>query len=543
MDAIFGIPGVHTLPIYDALRGSPLRRFTTRHEQGAAFMADGYARVTGRPGTCLLITGPGLTNALTPIAQAYHDSIPLLALSSTPSRGAPLGSRGRLHQLPDQQALMSQVTAFSRSITEPEELPTAFAEAFALFESARPRPVHIELPVDLLSQPCGRLAPQRAQRCPPSPDPDGMARAASLLDGAARPLLLLGGGARDAGREALDLATRVDAVVVTTINGKGAVPESHPSSLGATLPLAPVRWLVHDADVLLAVGTEFSEVDILYSSERLTLAGTLIRVDIDAAEIAAGPSAAVSLVGDARTALSRLLQTTAASARRSADGRVRHCLEQIEWTAATQLELPWLDALRAATPADTVFSLDSTQPAYSAHHYLGLDHARSWLAPVGYGALGPGLPMALGALVGSPDRPTVALVGDAGLLFTVQELATAADIGRPLPVVLWNNAGYGEIRRSFLEDLGSEPIECDITAPDFGSLARGLGAEWELVRSPEELETSVRRALRARGPTVLEVPASHHGTPRTPPLSVALRELRDPASWKSHPVRRDEASV
>ena len=265
VDTVFGIPGVHTLEIYRGLAASEIRHISPRHEQGAAFMADGYARVACKPGVCTLITGAGLTNAATPIASAYHDSIPLLIVSSATASADNGRGHGALHDLPDQRAFMSTITAESIEVRDPAELPEAFARAFEIFDSRRPRPVHIGIPIDVLDLPAASWDRLPARGARPQADPALIERAVALLANAERPMLLLGGGAVGAGAEAAAVAERLEAPVGLTINAKGVLPDSHPLSLGTTLTLRPVHAAFSEADVVLAVGTEFGETDYFYA--------------------------------------------------------------------------------------------------------------------------------------------------------------------------------------------------------------------------------------------------------------------------------------
>jgi len=259
VSTVFGIPGVHTLEAYRGLTHSSIRHVLCRHEQGAGFAADGWGRVSRAPGVCLVISGPGVTNVLTPMGQAYHDSKPLLVISGAVS--AESHGHGPIHDLPDQRALTAELTAFSHRVEDPQELPGVLARAFEVFECGRPRPVHIAVPVDVLSQVTSRLVRIESERTRPQADGAAVSEAADLLAHARTPVILLGGGAVDAGPDALRVAERIGAAVGLTINGKGAIPSSHPLCLGAALSFRPVSDLIRSADVVVAVGTEFSELD------------------------------------------------------------------------------------------------------------------------------------------------------------------------------------------------------------------------------------------------------------------------------------------
>ncbi|HLH65112.1 MAG TPA: 5-guanidino-2-oxopentanoate decarboxylase [Solirubrobacteraceae bacterium] len=543
VELVFGIPGVHTLELYRGLARSGIRHVTPRHEQGAAFAADGYARVSGRPGVCILITGPGVTNAATAVASAYHDSQPLMVISSataTPDSGR---GRGALHDLPDQRAFMSTITAFSETVESPEQLPGALERAFAVLEGPRPRPVHIGIPTDVLAMAAGEAAGDAETQTAPAngrgqtmPEPDAaeLERAVRLLADAREPVILLGGGAIDAGAQALALSALCGAPIATSVNGKGAVPETHPAALGSGLTLEPIFGELERADVVVAAGTELSEVDYYYQERLPRFSGALIRIDTDAGQLHAGRAATVALHGDAAQTLGRLAELLQGArardgrsdaaggdgAERAASGgfdrgdvaaqRAERLRAGLRWWPGAESLLAVLDALSEALPSDTIVAADSTQLAYAANIHLPVQMPRSYLAPAGYGTLGPAVPMAIGAKLAAPDRPVACLVGDGGLLFTVAELATAAQLGLGIAVVVWNNHGYGEIRDS-MDRAGIPHIGTSASAPDLGALARGLGCHAARVDALEGIGGAIANALGADRPTLIELPAELAG--------------------------------
>jgi acetolactate synthase-1/2/3 large subunit len=500
---VFGIPGVHTLEIYRGLVGSGLRHIAPRHEQGAAFMADGWARVTGQPGVCTLIGGPGLTNAITPIAQAYHDSIPMLVISgAVPQRDRGLGE---IHDLPDQQALMSAVTAFSHTVQDPAELPDLLGRAAEVFSSGRPRPVHLGLPVDVLAKPAPELTPIPAPPARPRPAPTAIARAADLLAGAQRPLILLGGGAKDAGPEALGLARRLGAPIGLTINARGTVPDHDPLCLGSALSFTPVSDLLREADATLLVGAELSELELWGLSHPLELRG-LVRIDIDPGQLERRWRPEVSLCGDAALTLAALGQTLAGSTSArlgAAAARVAQARARLAPPAEIARFGPLLELLDGVLPEDRIIAGDSTQPVYAANHLLPMSCPRSWLMPIGYGCLGSALPMAIGAKLAAPQRPVLALAGDGGFMFTVQELATARDLGLPVIALVYNNGGYGEIREA-MDQARIDHLGTDASIHDLPAIARGFGVQASRSETLAELEQALTDALQSRQPTVIE---------------------------------------
>ena len=323
-----------------------------------------------------------------------------------------------------------------------------------------------------------------------------MARAAELLERASRPALVLGGGARGAGAA----AERLGIPVVTTVNGKGIVDERHPQSLGACIRLRAAQEWLAGRDVVVAVGTELGESDLWGPVPEL--GGQLVRIDVDPAQLQKNAPADVAVLGDARLALERLpgraptedltAVREAITAEALADGGA--------W-------LPLVDALDEALGPDGILAGDSTMASYyGVAHFLPMDGARRFIYPTGYATLGYALPAAIGAKLAAPDRPVIALAGDGGLLFTVAELVTAAELGIPLPVVVPNNGGYGEIRAQMLEQ-GIEPVGVDLQVPDLPRLGEAFGGAGLRADSPERLRRALRDALERPGPTVIEVPA------------------------------------
>jgi acetolactate synthase I/II/III large subunit len=501
---VFGIPGVHTLEIYRGLSRSSLRHVAPRHEQGAAFMADGWARVRGEPGVCTLIGGPGLTNAITPIAQAYHDSVPMLVLSgAVPELQRHLGE---IHDLPDQQGLMSTVTAFSHTVTDPGELPEVFSRAVEVFASRRPRPVHIGLPTDVLRRPADALGSIRPAPDRPSPPAAEVERAAGLLAGARRPLVLLGGGARDAGHEALRVARRLAAPIGLTINARGTVPDDDELCLGSALSFEPIATLLREADATLLVGAQLSDLELWGLDEPLTLRG-LVRIDIDLDQLERRWRPEVALWGDAAITLGAIehaLPTEIDSQRRrTAAERVSAARAALRPPPEIARFQPLLEVLDRVLPEDRIIAGDSTQPVYAANHLLPMASPRSWLMPIGYGCLGCALPMALGAKLAAPDRPVLALAGDGGFMFTVAELATARDLGLALVTLVYNNRGYGEIRDA-MDHARIDHLGTDAGTHDLVAIARGFGVQASRSESLQDVERQLRAALDSESPAVIE---------------------------------------
>ncbi|CAM3283204.1 5-guanidino-2-oxopentanoate decarboxylase [Pseudomonas fluorescens] len=514
VDQVFGIPGVHTVELYRGLARSRIRHVTPRHEQGAGFMADGYARTSGKPGVCFIITGPGMTNITTAMGQAYADSIPMLVISSVQSRNQLGGGRGKLHELPNQGAMIAGVAAFSHTLMSAAELPGVLARAFALFQAGRPRPVHIEIPLDVLVENADALlasAPVSVARAGAAPS--AVKQMSQLLAAAKRPLILAGGGAIDAAAPLMRLAETLGAPVALTINAKGMLPSTHPLLLGSTQTLVATRALVAEADVVLAIGTELAETDYdVTFAGGFELPGLLLRVDIDPDQTVRNYPPHVALVADAQLAAEALLaelSTTPLPARHSDWGtqRVARLWAELTptWDAATRAQTLFLDTVLQALP-DAVLVGDSTQPVYSGNLTLNLDHPRRWFnSSTGYGTLGYALPAAIGAWLGRGDgQPVVCLIGDGGLQFTLPELASAVEARVPVIVLLWNNQGYEEIKKYML-NRSIEPVGVDIYTPDFIGVATALGCVAESIQGIEQLRTALRAAADRQGPTLIEI--------------------------------------
>ena len=514
VDTVFGIPGVHTLELYRGLQRADMRHVTPRHEQGAGFMADGYARVSGKPGVCLIITGPGMTNIITAMGQAYGDSIPMLVISSTNATGEQGLGEGHLHELPNQSQLVSGVSAFSQTVLRPKDLPGVLARAFAVFNGARPRPVHIEIPIDVFAQPADAIergVPVRASR--PAPAPDAIEAATNLLCNAKNPVMLLGGGTRDASLEAIELAERLAAPVGLTINAKGVIPKGHPLSCLSYIPYKPMCTELAKADVVLAVGTEMGETDYdVYRTGDVKIPGKLIRLDIEPDQTARNYHADISITSDAAYGLAALNTALAAkgvqnditaASERCAAIRKESAEEIAEWASE---HMVWYDAIDAAAD-DQIIVGDSAQPIYSANHCYDARQTRAYFtSSTGYGTLGYGLPASLGAKLAAKDRPVVCVTGDGGILFTIGELASAVEAKIGVAILLWNNESYKTIRDYMVADQIA-PVGVLEYSPDFLTIAKGFGCATDSADTPAALTEALKAAYKRNVPTMIEVKA------------------------------------
>ncbi|MBH8581899.1 5-guanidino-2-oxopentanoate decarboxylase [Bisbaumannia pacifica] len=509
VDHVFGIPGVHTLELYRGLPGSGIRHVLARHEQGAGFMADGYARTSGKPGVCFLITGPGVTNAATAIGQAHADSVPLLVISSVNHSDSLGKGWGCLHETQDQRAITAPITAFSALALSPEDLPELVARAFAVFESERPRPVHLSIPLDVLAAPVARDWSGEVARRPGRGLPAAavLEEAAERLAAAERPMLIAGGGALEAGAVLAALSERLAAPLFTSVAGKGLLPPEAPLNAGASLCTEPGWELIAEADLVLAVGTEMADTD--YWRERLPLTGELIRVDIDPRKFNDFYPCALALRGDARATLEALMErlpegTRDLTAATRAVAGLRASIREGHGPLQ-RIHQAILDRIAAALPAEAVVSSDMTQLAYTGNYAFASRTPRGWLHPTGYGTLGYGLPAGIGALLGAPDHPGLVIVGDGGFLYTVQELATAVEeLEAPLVVLLWNNDALGQIRDD-MQALDIDPLGVLPRNPDFAALGRAFGCAVDTPRDLDQLEQALCDGFARPGVTLIEL--------------------------------------
>lgn len=514
VEYVFGIPGVHNLELYRGLAKGPIRHITGRHEQGVGFMADGYARVSGKPGVCFTITGPGLTNIATAMGQAYGDSIPLLVISSQNRRGEAGSGRGFLHELPNQQALAGGVAAASFSVTTAAELPLALGRAFSLFASGRPRPVYIEIPLDVLAADASGLRPPKAPEVRVSADEMLIEFAAKRLRDAESVVILAGGGAVGAATEVSRMAERLDAPVVMTVNARGILPTGHPLAVPISPTFAPVRALVAAAEVVLAVGTEFGPTDyVIDPVGNFPNPAQLIRIDVDAEQLNRGALPTVGLCGDAGTVL-RQIEASDIGPARKGDGASRAATTSAAGLKAVAAAYPKypphievLELIRKTLPSAVLVG-DSTQLVYAGNLGFNVNAPRTWFnSATGYGTLGYAVPASTGASLAARNRPIVCLVGDGGLQFSLSELAVLRDADAWTAVVIWNNQGYGEIRNSMLA-VGITPEGVDVKPPRFADIARAYDYSYELISTREALRTALENFGRHRQIVVLEIAAA-----------------------------------
>jgi acetolactate synthase-1/2/3 large subunit len=505
---VFGIPGFHNLAIYDALLAQDtIRHVLVRHEAGAGFMADGYARASGEPGVAIVTTGPAATYALTPLVESYAGSVPVVLIASDIASELIGRGMGALHEVPNQIDSFRPVSRWAETLGDARAIPGAIAGAFDLLRSGPPGPIVLSIPWDFLGARVDAPRPAGGHGVRPPCHVTDVAEAARLLAGAATPLVISGGGVIAAGavHELQAVARRLGAPVIASVGGRGAVSERDPMFHGVLSDRRASAEPLKAADVILAVGTKFGHRSLEKLGFTLGPAQSLIHLDVDPAVIGRVFKPRVALVGDARDGLARLVAalgegTTATGWDRGWLARIKDDVGPRYTPAIAAL----IDTLRGALPDDAIVVCDQTGLTYWMEYRFPVLLPRTFLYPTGSATLGYAVPAAIGAKVARPDRAVVAVAGDGGFMYSVNELATAVKYRLPIVFLVVNDERFGAIR--WLQDrLFGRSGETELTNPDFVALARAFGCRAERI-DPDGLAAAIARALTADGPTVLELP-------------------------------------
>ncbi len=506
---LFGIPGVDTLSVYDAFLDHPeIRAINVRHEQAAVFMADGFYRASGDVGVALTSGGPGALNTMTAMNTAFNDSSAVLHVTNDNPAHVRRKGRGYFHDIADQFGMFRPVCDFAQQAALPAEIPPAVHAAMVALRSRRPRPALVEIAGDAFKHDTDVPIPPAAvgQRRPPNIA--DVERAAELIAKAKRPIIWAGGGvvAADASADFVRLAEKLGAPILSSQTGKSAVPGDHPLYVGNWMNERPVRQMVAESDLLLAVGTRFSYFPT--GGWSLQLPETIVQIDLDPAETGRNYRVEAAIVGDAAaalielsTALDRIGYTQPTD--RTSD--VAALNRTIAEAVGSPVEIEVLDQLRKALPAEAMLFNDPTTIVFWARSWWKCYAPRTWFVPSGFGTLGFALPSAIGAAIARPGTPSVAVIGDAGVMFTIQDLMTAVEHRVPVIVMVFNDKGYG-VERRHQDHLYGRRSGVDLLPPDFVALARAFGAKGVRVDDYKALGETVKSALGESGPVVIEVP-------------------------------------
>lgn len=510
---LFGIPGVDTLGVYNALLDQPdIRAINVRHEQSAVFMADGFFRSSGQIGVALTSGGPGALNTMGAMAAAHNDSSAVLQVVNENPAHVRRKGLGYFHDLSDQLGMFRPVTDFVSQPTLASEIAPAINQAMGALRNRRPRPALVEIAGEAFVQTAeaSSLTPVPSARL--QPIGGQVDAAAQLIRTAERPIIWAGGGviASAATAELLELAERLGAPVLTSQAGKGSFPTNHPLHVGNWANEKPVRDLLARSDLLIAVGTRFSYFPT--GGWSLEVPDSLVQIDLDPAEIGRNYRAVASIVADAQPALRQLVDHIGTIESVSRAGEVADVHARITGALGTPSpEIEMLDQMRAALPADTRVFNDPTTIAFWARSYWDALEPRTWFVPSGMGTLGFALPAAIGSKFAMPDAPSVAVIGDAGVMFTIQDLMTAVEHNISVIVLVFNDRGYG-VERRHMDHLYGRQNGVELLPPDFVALANAFGAHG--VRAElDGVGAAIDDALNRGGPVLIEIPNnfSHPG--------------------------------
>ncbi|WP_282127224.1 thiamine pyrophosphate-binding protein [Roseobacter litoralis] len=507
VDVIFGIPGVHNQEMYRGIEEAGITHVLARHEQGAGFMADGYARATGKPGVAYVITGPGLCNAMTPMGQAYSDSVAMLVLSSCLDEVA--AQKGQLHQMKDQRAAAETVCDWSVQAQTAQAAYHLIDRAFTEFQTRRARPKHIQVPIAELEA-LAPVAPPRvdgATICADGFSTSDAAKVVSALKSAKRPMMIFGGGAASAASPCFKLASRAGAAAFCTYAGRGIIPSDYALYFGSTLARPDSARVLAQADLLVVIGSELAEVDIW--RDELGHHCPTIRVDIDPSHMTdARREGDIQIVARAATFAQTLCDALEGHIPQTEWRAQDIAATRSQWRAEIAAERPGIvpvcDALQAALPEGTMIYSDMTQFAYVAKEVWDMDRAGHWHHPYGFGTLGYATPAAIGGAIGRAGKPTLSIIGDYGFHYTMQELGVAVELGLSLPILLWDNGKLKEIEDSMVR-AQIAPNAVIARNPDFCKLAEAFGARSAAPQSLDALQAAVRDAFEADGPTLIYV--------------------------------------
>jgi acetolactate synthase-1/2/3 large subunit len=505
LDTLYALPGVHNDALFDALfmAADRIRTVHTRHEQGAAYMALGAALATGRTQAYSVVPGPGLLNSSAALLTAYGTNAPVLALIGHIPQAAIGRMLGHLHEIRDQAGIIARLVDFYARIPSAAAAPGLVAQAIASMRTGRPGPAALECAIDVWGVSGPAPAIVRPEPAAMPLDEDALRAAAKRLGGAARPLIVAGGGAQDAAAEVAELSRLIEAPVLAFRRGRGVLDGRDPMSV--TLPLGHELW--GEADVVVGVGTH---LHIPMNQWGVDDDLALIRIDADPEEPARLRPPAVALVGDAKPILRRLIDlipqynSARPSRRPEMSARQGKLKERL---AGLGPVIGFLDAIRAELPEDGILVEDVTQIVFAARVAYPVYRPRTYISPGYQDNLGWGFATALGAQDARRDVPVLSISGDGGFMFTANELATAIRHRIPLTAVVFADGAFGNVRRNQEERYGNRLIASDLANPDFVRFAESFGAAAERARDPRELAAALARAFRRReGPTLIEVP-------------------------------------
>jgi acetolactate synthase-1/2/3 large subunit len=505
VDTVFGLPGAQIYGLFDAFHQAQLKVIGARHEQACGYMAYGYARSTGRPGVFSVVPGPGVLNAGAAMLTAFGSNEPVLCLTGqVPTQFIGKG-RGHLHEMPDQLATLRTFVKWADRIEYPGAAPTLVSRAFQEMMSGRRGPVALEMPWDVFTQRAETGASKPLDLFPaPQPDSDRIKAAAALIAGSKTPMIFVGSGAIGARDEILELAEMIDAPVVAFRSGRGIVSDAH--ELGLTMAAGYKLW--PRTDLMIGIGTRMELPTSGFRWPFQPAGLKSVRIDIDPSEMRKfTPDAAV--VADAQAGTRDLLSAVRKAGYTRTNGRraaIREAsaavLQEIQ---KVQPQMAYLNILREVLPANAIVTDELSQVGFASWYGFPVYEPRTFITSGYQGTLGSGFPTALGAKVAHPDRPVVAITGDGGFMFGVQELSTAVQYGIGVVTLVFNNNAYGNVRRDQRERFDGRVVASDLVNPDFVKLAESFGVGAARVTSPDQFRAALEKALADGGPYLIDI--------------------------------------
>lgn len=505
IDTIFALPGGQLDHLFDAIyaEGDDLRLISSRHEQGVAYMAYGYAKSTGRVGAYAVVPGPGLLNTTGALCTAWSNNARVLCISGQIPLAFLDKGYGDLHEIDDQLGLIRHLTKWAARINHPTDAPALVDEAFRQLHTGRPRPVEIEMPMDVMAQKVEvELVEGKAYDELPPVDADLIAAAADVLGKAKRPMIVVGSGAQDAGEEVLAVAEALQAPVMAKRSGKGVVASNH--YLSANLPMGHRLWA--EADAVLAVGTRLRMPLCMWGKDDDL---KIVRIDIDPVEVGRICMPEVGITGDAGATLTALLSaldnTNRSRPSRQAElSELKSAVDE-DIRASVAPQMAYLDVIRDVLPDDGIFVDEITQVGFVSWYGFPVFRPRQHISAGYQGTLGFGFATALGVIAANPDKKVIQISGDGGFMFNVQELASAVQYRLPITTVIFNDRRFTNVQRQQKESFGGRVIASDLHNPDFVRLAESFGAMGMRVDSPAELKGAIEMAFRQDAPAIIEV--------------------------------------
>jgi acetolactate synthase-1/2/3 large subunit len=504
VDTVFGLPGAQIYGLFDAFHQAQLKVIGARHEQACGYMAFGYARSTGRPGVFSVVPGPGVLNAGAALLTAFGANEPVLCLTGQVPTDFLGKGRGHLHEMPDQLATLRTFVKWADRIEYPANAPALVARAFQEMLSGRRGPASLEMPWDVFTQKVEVGAAEMFDRLlPPQPDPDRIKAAAALIAASQSPMIFVGSGAIEAGDEILELAELIDAPVVAFRSGRGIVSNAH--ELGLTMAAAYRLW--PQTDLMIGIGTRL-ELPAMTRWPFRPDGLKSIRIDIDPVEMRRyAPNAAI--VADAKAGTSDLLAAVRKASYAKTRGRRAAIVEAsaaaLKEIQKIQPQMAYLNVLREVLPRNAIVTDELSQVGFASWYGFPVYEPRTFISSGYQGTLGSGFPTALGAKVAHPDRPVVAITGDGGFMFGVQELATAVQFNIGVVVLVFNNNSYGNVRRDQRERFDGRIVASDLVNPDFIKLAESFGVGAARVTSSDHFRPALEKALAHGGPYLIEI--------------------------------------